>query len=251
MAALSKTDSASTAVRATFTQTHWSVVLSAQSSDGPRASAALESLCRTYWFPLYAYVRRCGQSPEDAQDLTQEFFARLVEKDHLGHLQDQRGKFRSFLLTLLKHFLSDQRARAGAQKRGGGKAFVSLDDTNTVEADYQIKTTHYGNPEHFYEFQWAKRVLEQALERLRQEYVAEGKAALFEQLKDLQPGEHGATSYVQIGTQLGMSEAAIKSAVHRMRRRHGELLREEISQTVSRPEEVNEEIRYLLRVLSG
>jgi RNA polymerase sigma factor (sigma-70 family) len=234
-----------------FTTTHWSVVLAAKRNDSAEGSKALERLCRTYWPPLYGYIRRDGHSPEDAQDLTQEFFARLVEKDYLGYLEDQRGKFRSFLLTLLKHFLSDQRAKAGAQKRGGGKAFVSLDDTSAVEADYQIEATHDGNPEHLYERQWAKRVLEQALGRLRQEYVSEGKAVLFEQLKDLQPGEHGATSYVQIGTQLGMSEAAIKSAVHRMRRRHGELLREEIAQTVSRPEEVNEEIRYLLRVLGG
>jgi RNA polymerase sigma-70 factor (ECF subfamily) len=211
----------------------------------------LEKLCRTYWPPLYAYIRRDGHSPEDAQDLTQEFFARLVEKDYLGHLQDQRGKFRSFLLTLLKHFLSDQRDKAGAQKRGGGRAIVSLDETTTAEADYQIEATQDVNPEQLYERQWAKKVLAQAIERLGQEYVSDGKAVLFEQLKDLQPGEHGATSYVQIGTQLGMSEAAIKSAVHRMRRRHGELLREEIAQTVSRPEEINDEIRYLLRVLSG
>src|SRR5215475_3797716 len=189
-----------------FTTTHWSVVLAAKRSDSAEASKALEKLCRTYWPPLYTYIRRDGHSPEDAQDLTQEFFARLVEKEYLSHLQDQRGKFRSFLLTLLKHFLSDERAKAGAQKRGGGRAFVSLNDTSAVEADYQIEATHDGNPEELYERQWAKRVLEQALERLRQEYASDGKAALFEQLKDLQPGEHGANSYAEMGAQLGTSE---------------------------------------------
>ncbi len=232
-----------------FTTTHWSVVLAAREEDSPKAAEALEKLCRTYWPPLYAYIRRDGYGVEDAQDLTQGFFARLLDKNHLGHLRDQRGKFRSFLLTFLKHFLSDERDRAAAQKRGGGKRFVSLNDTSAAETSYQFVATAPASPDQIFEQRWAQTVLEQALHRLRQEYVADGKAALFDQLKDLQPGEHGTLSYAEVGSQLGMSEAAVKSAVHRLRRRHRELLREEIAHTVAKPEEIDEEIRYLLAVL--
>jgi RNA polymerase sigma factor (sigma-70 family) len=232
-----------------FTTTHWSVVLAAKGEDSPAAAEALEKLCRTYWPPLYAYIRRNGHGVEDAQDLTQAFFARLMEKDYLAHLHDQRGKFRSFLLTFLKYFLSDERDRAAAKKRGGGQTFVSLDDTPAVEADYMAEAAEHANPEQLFERRWAKTVLDQALHRLRQEYVADDKTALFDHLKDLQPSERGALSYVELGAQLGMSEAAIKTAAHRLRRRYGELLREEIAQTVSRPEEIDEEIRYLLTVL--
>jgi RNA polymerase sigma-70 factor (ECF subfamily) len=232
-----------------FTTTHWSVVLAARDGDSRQAREALEKLCHTYWPPLYAYIRREGYGVEDAQDLTQGFFTRLMEKDYLGRLRDQDGKFRSFLLTFLKHFLSDERDRAGAQKRGGGKTIVSLDDSS-AEACYLTEAADPMSPDQLFERRWAQTLLEQALHRLRQEYVDGGKLALFEQLKDLQPGEHGTLSYVELGEQLGMSEAAIKSAAHRLRRRHCELLREEIAHTVARPEEIDEEIRYLLTVLS-
>jgi len=231
-----------------FTTTHWSVVLAAKVAESSRATEALEKLCRTYWPPLYAFIRREGYDVEEAQDLTQEFFARLLEKDYLGHLHDQRGKFRSFILTFLKRFLSDERGKAAAQKRGGGKTFVSLDDTSAQE-HCLLEPANQVSPDQLFEWRWAQTVLEQALHRLRQEYVACGKTPLFDQLKDLQPGEHGTLSYVEVGGQLGMTEAAIKSAVHRLRQRHRELLREEIAETVARPEEIDDEIRYLLTVL--
>ena len=233
-----------------FTETHWSVVLAAKGGDTPASREALGKLCTIYWPPLYGFIRRQGYTAEDAQDLTQEFFTRLLAKDYLSHLRDQRGKFRSFLLTFLKHFLSDQRDKAAAQKRGGGQCFVSLDDTSFAEAAYNAQAADRATPEQQFERQWARTVLERALGRLRREYSAEGKAALFERLKDIQPGEHGTTSYAEIGAAVGMTESAIKSAVHRLRQRHGELLRDEIAQTVSRPDEINEEIRYLLTVLS-
>jgi RNA polymerase sigma-70 factor (ECF subfamily) len=163
-----------------FTTTHWSVVLAAKGNDDRQATVALEKLCRAYWPPLYAYIRRDGYGVEDAQDLTQEFFARLLEKDHLRHLRDQRGKFRSFLLTFLKRFLSDERDRARAKKRGGGKTFLSLDDTAAAETSYRIEAVAPGSPDQLFERRWAQTVLERALFRLREEYVAGGKADLFD-----------------------------------------------------------------------
>src|SRR5262245_62088278 len=234
---------------ARFTTTHWSVVLAAKNHDRSAAAEALETLCRTYWPPLYAYIRRDGHSPADAQDLTQQFFARLLEKDYLAHLRDQRGKFRSFLLTFLKHFLSDQRDRARAQKRGGGHNFISLDDTSAEEHRF-LRAADQLNPDQLFERRWAQTILDHALSRLRQEYVASRQTDLFDQLKDLQPGRHGPLSYAQLAAQFGMTEAAIKSAVHRLRQRHRELLREAIAHTVARPEEIDDEIRYLLSVLS-
>src|SRR5262249_515614 len=232
-----------------FTTTHWSVVVAAKDGDPSEAANALEKLCHTYWPPLYNYIRRDGHSPEDAQDLTQEFFSPLLTKDYLAYLRDQRGKFRSFLLTFLKHFLSDQRDKAAAQKRGGGKQFVPLDATSAEETNFLQLVDPIG-PEQLFERRWAQTVLERALERLRQEYAAIGKLELFDSLKDLQPGERGTASYAELGQRFGMSESAIKSAVHRLRQRHRELLREEIAHTVARPEEIDEEIRYLLGVLS-
>jgi len=222
--------------------------LAAKTGDGEESKDALEKLCRTYWAPLYSYIRRDGYSAEDAQDLTQEFFARLLAKDYLSRLQDQRGKFRSFLLTFLKHFLSDQRDKARAQKRGGGKQFISLDETSAEEREFAV-ADHSANPEQLFEKRWAAAVLEHALQRLRQEYQAGGKSTLFEHLKDLQPGEPGGRSYAEIGALVGMTESSVKSAAHRLRQRHREVLREEIAQTVSSNEEIDEEIRYLLSVL--
>jgi RNA polymerase sigma factor (sigma-70 family) len=232
-----------------FVTTHWSVVLEAKGDDSVRANEALEKLCRIYWRPVYAFIRRNGHSPTDAQDLTQEFFFRLLSKDYLRHLRDQRGKFRSFLLTFVKHFLSDERDKAFAQKRGGGQALVSLDDT-TGEDFFQAETACRLSPDQLFERSWAETVLDQAVRRLAEEYVAGGKAALYERLKDIQPGEHGPVSYAQMGVELGMSETAVKSAVHRLRRRHREILREVIAHTVTRPEDVDDEIRYLIALLS-
>jgi len=233
-----------------FVTTHWSVVLEAKGNDSARASEALERLCQIYWRPVYAFIRRNGYNVADAQDLTQEFFSRLLSKDYLRHLRDQRGKFRSFLLTFVKHFLSDERERASAQKRGGGSSVLSLDDTSGEDL-YLAETANQVSLEQLFERRWAQTVLDRALRRLSEEYYASGKGTLLEKLKDVQPGEHGALSYAQLGAEMGMTEVAIKSAVHRFRRRHREILREEIAQTVTRPEDVDAEIRYLITVVSN
>jgi RNA polymerase sigma-70 factor (ECF subfamily) len=228
-----------------FTTTHWSVVLAAKS--GESTTEALEKLCRTYRPPLYAFIRREGYGEEDAQDLTQEFLSRFIHREWLNHLQDRRGKFRSFLLTFLKNFLSDQRDRANAQKRRGGEAAISLDACDAAERD-ALEPANHLTPDQVYERQWAHTVMAAAVATLREEYLRKGKAALFEQLKDLQPGEHGERSYAELGSQLGMSEQAFKNAVHSFRRRHREILRIEIAQTVCDPNEVDEEIRHLMSV---
>ena len=233
-----------------FVTTDWSVVLNAKENDSACASEALEKLCKIYWRPLYTFIRRNGYMPADAQDLTQEFFSRLLSKEYLRHLRDQRGKFRSFLLTFVKHFLSDERAKASAQKRGGGRVPLSLEDTS-VEDQCVAEAADHLSPDQVFERSWAQTVLNQALARLAEEYHASGKSALFEILKDAQPGEHGPKTYAQLGVELGMSEVAIKSALHRLRRRHREILREEIANTVTRPEDVDEEIRYLITLLSN
>ena len=241
-------ESCESAGGAWFVTTHWSVVLEAKGDDSARASEALEKLCKIYWRPVYAFIRRNGCNAADAQDLTQEFFLRLLSKEYLQHLRDQRGKFRSFLLTFVKHFLSDERDRASAQKRGGGQAALSLDDTSAEDL-YAAETATQLSPDQLFERSWAQTVLDQALRRLSEEYYASGKGPLFEKLKDVQPGEHGVLNYAQLGSEIGMTEVAIKSAVHRLRRRHREILREEIAHTVTRPEDVDDEIRYLITLL--
>lgn len=232
-----------------FVTTHWSVVLRARDKDSPDSEAARERLCRTYWPPLYHYLRREGHSPHDAQDLTQEFLSRFLHRDGLDHLQDQRGKFRSFLLTFLKHFLSDQRDRANAQKRGGGQQLISLDACAAEERD-ALGPVDGLSADQLYDRRWAQAVMAEAARRLREEYAANGKAALFDELKDIQPGERGESSYAEIGARLGLAKGTIASAVHRLRKRHREIVREEIAHTVARPEEIDDEIRNLLAVLS-
>jgi RNA polymerase sigma-70 factor (ECF subfamily) len=231
-----------------FVTTHWSVVLTARQPDSPQAAAAMEQLCRTYWPPLFAFIRRDGRTVAEAEDLTQEFFARFLEKDQLAHLRHQRGKFRSFLLTLLKHFLAEQRNRARAQKRGGGQAVLSLDQLRE-EGAHGLEPADHFTPDQAFDRRWAEIVLQQALNRLEQEYAQAGNAALFAHLKDFQPHAPGGLSHAELGARLGKSEAAIKSAALRLRRRHREILREEIAHTVTRPEEIDEEIRHLLTVL--
>ena len=231
-----------------FATTHWSVVLAARDGDAAAASAALEKLCRAYWPPLYAYIRRDGSDQSEAQDLTQEFFARLLARDYLQQLRHQEGKFRSFLLAYLKNFLSEQRRRAGAQKRGGGCVFVSL-DARAGEEGYLLEPVDALTPDQVFERRWAQAILQTALNRLRAEFTARDQAVLFERLQDYQPREAGGRSYAQLGEELGLTEAAVKSAVQRMRQRHRELLREEIAQTVTRPEEIEEELRHFRAVL--
>jgi RNA polymerase sigma-70 factor (ECF subfamily) len=233
-----------------FATTHWSVVLTAKQGEAAEAAAALEKLCGTYWPPLYAYIRRDGCDKTEAQDLTQEFFARLLARGYLQQLRHQEGRFRSFLLAYLKNFLSEQRRKAGAQKRGGDCVFVSL-DVPAGEAGYLLEPVDELTPDQVFERRWAQAILQTALDRLRQEFTARGQAALFERLQDYQPREAGGRSYAQFGDDLGMTEAAVKSSVQRMRQRHRELLREEIAQTVTRPEEIEEELRHFRAVLAG
>jgi RNA polymerase sigma-70 factor (ECF subfamily) len=231
-----------------FATTHWSVVLAAKQGGSSEAAVALEKLCRTYWPPLYAYIRRDGQDATEAQDLTQEFFARLLARDYLQQLRHQEGKFRSFLLAYLKNFLSEQRRKAGAQKRGGGCELISLDGP-AGEEGYLREPVDELTPDQVFERRWAQAILQTALDRLRQEYTARGQAALFERLQDYQPREPGGRTYAQLGDELALTEAAAKSAVQRMRQRHRELLREEIAQTVSRPEEIEDELRHFRALL--
>jgi RNA polymerase sigma-70 factor (ECF subfamily) len=231
-----------------FATTHWSVVLSAKEVNAAQSSQALETLCRTYWPPIYAFIRRTGFDPASAQDLTQEFFSQFLLKDHLAHLRHQRGKFRSFLLTFVKHFLSAERAKARAQKRGGGKLFLSLDDCSTEEHGL-IEAVPDLSAEQLFDRRWAQAVMNKSLRRLRDEYARKGKSALFERLKDLRPGERGELTYEELGASLNMTEEALKTAVLRLRRRQGEILREEIAQTVAGSEDIEEEIRHFMAVL--
>jgi RNA polymerase sigma-70 factor (ECF subfamily) len=210
----------------------------------PEAQEALATLCQTYWYPLYAYARRRFPSAHDAQDLTQAFFAELLEKDYLQAANPQRGKFRSFLLTAFKHFLSKERERAHAQKRGGGRTVLSL-DFELGESRYHLEPVDNATPERLFERDWALGVLQQTLARLRQELASAGKEKLFECLKGALAGESVHGSYAQMAEQLGLSAQSIKVAVHRLRRRYQELLRSEIAQTVTSPEEVDQELRDL------
>ncbi len=235
--------------RSVFVTTHWSVVLTAGRSETPRARAALETLCRAYWPPLYAYVRRRGHSVEEAQDLTQEFFARLLEHNRVSTADPEKGRFRSFLLTSMDHFLSDEWDKARAKKRGGGKVtFLDLGDAETKLGEQLAETL---TPEKVYERRWALTLLEQVYQRLGQEYEQQGKAALFEALRGSLAGAGGSAPYAELAERLGMTEGAVKVAVHRLRHRYRELLREIIAETVSGPEEVEDELRYLLRTLAG
>jgi RNA polymerase sigma-70 factor (ECF subfamily) len=233
-----------------FATTHWTVVLAAQRSDSTRAHAALSSLCQAYWYPLYAFVRRQGHGPHDAQDLTQEFFSRLLSKNYLAVVARERGRFRSFLLGALKHFLANEWNRAQAAKRGGGQALISLNEVD-AEGRYQLEPADTVTADKIFERRWATTLLDQVLNRLRDEYARAEKAALYERLKGCLTVESRAAPYAELATQLNMSEGAIKVAVHRLRHRYREVLREEIAQTVSTPTEVEEELRHLFAALAN
>jgi RNA polymerase sigma-70 factor (ECF subfamily) len=233
-----------------FDTTHWSVVVAAGKGPTALADAALEKLCHVYWWPLYAFVRRRGYAAHDAQDLTQEFFARLLAKDFLYSVDRGKGRFRSFLLGALEHFLANEWRNAHAQKRGGKFNFVSLDDT-TAEEHYQHVPGPGLTAEKCFEQQWAITLLEQALDRLRDEFVAADKGATFDILKIFLTGEKRAASYGELALKLQTTEAALKMAVSRMRRRYGELLRAEIGHTVTGAEEVESELRALFTALSS
>lgn len=232
-----------------FPTTHWSVVLSAGGGSLPNAQAALERLCCAYWYPLYAYVRRQGRSVEEAQDLTQEFFARLLQKEYLRHPDPARGRFRSFLLTALKRFLVNDWEKGRAVRRGEGQPVISWDQRET-ETRFLAEPADQSTPEMAFEKRWAATVLEHVLEQLREEFTASGKAERFERLKILMWGEKGSPPYAGVAAELGLTEAALKVAVHRLRERYRELLRAQVAHTVARPEEVDDELRHLIAVIS-
>ena len=236
--------------RPVFVTTHWSVVLSARQKDSPQSAAALETLCRTYWYPLYAYVRRQGHSPPDAQDLTQEFFARLLQKDYLKAAAREKGRFRTFLLVALKRFLANEWDRLRAQKRGGGQPLLSL-DTELAEERYRIEPVEGATADRIYERRWALTLLDRTMTRLREEFTGAGKAEEFKRLKVCLTAERGDISYAEIAAALGQSEATVRVAVHRLRKRFREVFREEIAQTVASVEDIDEEVRYLMGVLAG
>lgn len=234
---------------ATFVTTHWTVVLLAGERDSPQAKEALEWLCRTYWYPLYAYVRRQGHHFADAQDLTQEFFARLLERDYLRLADRNRGRFRTFLLTSLKHFLINEWNKANRAKRGGGRRLTSLDVEQT-ETRFLAEPADERTPDKAFERQWALELLARVLDQLQAEFVSVNRGGVFEELKACLTGEENGSSYAEIGQRLAMSEANVKVTVHRLRHRYRELMREEIARTVENPEAIDEEIRDLLVALS-
>ncbi len=227
-----------------FATTRWSLVAAAGQSGSDEAQQALATLCEVYWYPLYAYARQRLPSVHDAQDQTQAFFAELLQKDYLQAADPRRGRFRAFLLTAFKHFLSRQRERDQAQKRGGGTRRLSL-DFRGGERRFGLEPADHATPETAFERRWALAILEQALRRLRQEFTDSGKAPLYEALKGALEGDGPQESYARIGQELSISEAAVKVAVYRLRRRYQELLRAEIAETVASPEEIEDELRDL------
>ena len=231
-----------------FHTTQWSQVLAAGLEDSPQATEALEGLCRTYWYPLYAYIRRRGHDRHAAEDLTQSFFARLLEKSHLREITREGGRFRSYLLTALNHFLANEWDRACAQKRGGDKVHFSLDDLE-AETRYALELEDNRTPEHLFERRWALTLLNQALSRLREEHDAPERSRVFDHLQPFLSGDKKLIPHAIVAASLGISEGAVKVAVHRLRKRYGELLRQEIARTVSTPEEARDEIRHLQTIL--
>jgi RNA polymerase sigma-70 factor (ECF subfamily) len=232
-----------------FATTRWTVVLAARGRNTPQADVALEELCRTYWYPLYAYVRRQGHSREDAEDFTQAFFARLLEKNYLEGISSTGGKFRAFLLVAVKRFLANEWDRANCQKRGGGVVLFSL-DWQDADTRYQIDPPDAVSPDKLYDRAWAITVLEHVIIRLQDEHAADGKAALYAQLKPFLMAGKDALSYGQAAATLQMPEGTVRVAVHRLRRRYRELLREEIAQTLSDPTLADEEMQSLFAALS-
>jgi len=234
--------------RPVFATTHWSVILAAGAAQTSRAQQALGQLCQSYWYPLYAYVRRRGWNQQDAEDLTQEFFARLLRKESLSHVRREGGRFRSLLLKSLDRFLTDEWRRGRVQKRGAGKV-TSLDPTN-AESRFQMEPADTHTPESLYDRTWALALLNAAFKRLRTEYEENGKGSLFDELKFCLTGERSAIPYAELADRLKVPENTLKTLVHRLRKRYRSLLREEVAQTVNRPEEIDEELRSLFRALA-
>jgi RNA polymerase sigma factor (sigma-70 family) len=233
-----------------FVTTHWSVVIAAGRNDSETRRAALEKLCRIYWYPLYAFVRRLGHAPHDAEDLVQSFFVVCLEKNYLGVADESKGRFRSFLLVALKRFLANERDKALARKRGGAQVHVAL-DALTAEQRYALEPTNQLSADKLYERRWALTLLDQVIARLQAEQAAAARGAVFEQLKEFLTSPGRGTPYSELAVRLGLSEGAVKVAIHRLRQRYRELLEEEIAHTVSVPGDIQEERRHLLSALSG
>jgi len=231
-----------------FFTTRWSIVRSAGRTSSPGAKLALEALCKAYWFPLYAYARRRVPDIGEAQNLTQAFFVELLEKNYVGSATPDRGKFRSFLLTTFKHFLSKEREKAHAQKRGGGRLPISL-DFQSVDSSFSIEPASGLTAEQVFDQQWAIALLNRIMERLKDEFIQSGKLDQFEELKGFIIGDHSGMTYSQVSVKLDMTEAAARKAASRMRQRYGELLREEIAQTVTGTDEIENEIHSLFQAL--
>jgi RNA polymerase sigma-70 factor (ECF subfamily) len=229
---------------ARFLTTRWSVVLASSAAAEPHRRAALEELCARYWYPLYAYVRRSGHDANQAADLTQEFFARLLERDELRRVDPARGRFRNWLLTVMQHFLASERERQRAQKRGGGKAPVAI-DAHDADSRFAREPADERTPELSFRRAWAETAIEHALARLRQEQASVGRAAQFDALRPALAAEGDAPPHADVAAALGSSENAVKVALHRLRRRFGELLRDEVGGTLERPADLEDEIRDL------
>jgi RNA polymerase sigma-70 factor (ECF subfamily) len=238
----------SSAAPRAFPNTRWSAVLAARQRPSPESAAALEMICRAYWYPLYAYVRRCGQSPHDAQDLTQEFFCRLLEKHWLDAADRSKGRLRTFLIATLKHFMSNEWRRATAQRRGGGQPLAQF-DTDFAESRYAADL-HSLAPDETFDQQWALTLLELTVTRLRAEFTAAGRPEVFEALKDCLTAARGAIDYAAIAERLGVNPGAARVAVHRLRKRFREVYREEISQTLAEGTDLDAELHHLAGVLS-
>ena len=235
--------------QAVFATTHWSVVLEAAHRDTTRARSALARLCQTYWYPLYAYVRRRGYAMHDAQDLTQAFFAQLLARQSLASADPERGRFRSFILTAMNHFLLNEWKKTTAQKRCGGQ-MLSL-DLAAAEERYHLEPATQAAPDQLFDKQWALTLLAEVLDRLEHEYQSEGKGGLFAILKQTLMGLREAQPYAELAPKLGLNESAAKVAVHRLRRRYRELIRDEIANTLDCSEDIEAEMRYLFSVLAG
>jgi RNA polymerase sigma factor (sigma-70 family) len=232
-----------------FLATRWSVVLAARDQASAGCAQALETLCRTYWYPLYAYVRRRGHTVEDAQDLTQEFFARVLEHHWLARADQAKGRFRTFLLTAMDRFLADEWAKIRALKRGGGRKDIPI-QLDTAETRYGVEPADTRTPEQTFEYRWALTLLNEVVSQLESEYRARDQAALFAQLKPCLVGDRAAQPYAELAAGLGMEEGAVRVAVHRLRQRYRELLRTEIASTVASPGEVDAEMHHLFKVLA-
>jgi len=233
-----------------FATTHWSIVLNAGRHDTTRASAALDQLCETYWYPLYAYARRRGYSPHDAQDLTQGFFACLLERQSLATADPNKGRFRSFMLGAMNYFLTTERTKMQTQKRGGGREIFSL-DLAAAEERLDLEPAGDSPPDRVFDKEWATALLDKVLSQLEGGFRQEGKMPLFDTLKQTLAGSRESQPYAVLAEQLKMNEGAVKTAVHRLRKRYRQLLEAEIANTVTSRDEVNEELAYLLTVVSG